>query len=88
MRYRKFVSEELIVSGYAMEAVTRAALVVQVLYLFCLSACSYTGHVYYIYGSDLMLSFVFSLKVQNKFFISAEFSQQVCNLPFRVENVM
>ena len=82
------MSEELIVNGYAMEAVTRARLVVQVLYLFYLSDCSYTGHVYYIYDSDLTLSFVFSLKVQNKFFISAEFSQQVCNLPFRVENVM
>jgi hypothetical protein len=48
VRYRKFVSEELIVSGYDMELVTRHPLVVQVLYLFYLSACSKTGHVCYI----------------------------------------
>jgi hypothetical protein len=48
VRYRKCVSEESIVSGYDMELVTRSSFVVQVLYLFYLSVCSYTGHVCYI----------------------------------------
>lgn len=65
-------------------------LVDQVQYLFYVSSFLCTGDVYYMYVSDLMLCFIFWLKVQNKswIFLSEVQLHDVCNLSFKVQNVM